>query len=108
MPFDRNNPMPLTPAFHAAHPEHSGKAGALGWPLVPSRTYPGESTLACPDCGSRDVALTVLPGARGTGPGGRWRMSDGGGKDLNECNACGYRATDAGPIALTPSPVGSS
>jgi hypothetical protein len=100
MPFDRSNPVPLSPAFHAAHPDHDGKAGVLGWPLVPSRAYPGESTVACPACGSRDIDLTVLPGAGGTGPGGRWRMGDNGGKDLNRCRACGHRATPDGPLPM--------
>ena len=88
--FDRHNPAPVSPAFNAAHPAHDGKAGANGWPIVPSLTFPGEGALACPACGSRDVILTVRSGAYGTAPGGRWRMGDNGGHELNACATCGH------------------
>lgn len=65
--------------------------GAHRWPLVPSKAFPGELTLACPKCESTDVTLTIAPGAYGTGPCGRWRMGDQGGSDLIICNACGRR-----------------
>lgn len=62
--------------------------GVCGWPLVPSRRFPGETTLACPKCGSLDVTMTIRPGAYGTGPGNSWRIGDQGGHDLNVCNVC--------------------
>ena len=58
--------------------------GAHGWPLVPSVRFPGETTLACPKCGSTDVYLTVA-----YGPGGR--LGDPGATDIIGCNACGHR-----------------
>lgn len=100
MPFDRNNPAPLSPAFDAVYPDHDGAAGALGWPLVPSPTYPGAKALACPSCGRSAVEMSTLPGGHGTGPGGRWRMGDNGGRDYNRCHPCGHRATAAGPLPV--------
>ena len=100
MPFDRTNPAPLSPAFLATYPAHDGASGALGWPLVPSPVYPEETTLACPSCGRCAVEMSTLPGGRGTGPGGRWRMGDGGGRDYNRCLACGHRATAEGPLPV--------
>ncbi len=35
--------------------------GRGGWPLVPSPQFPGESILACPDCGSTRVCLSLAP-----------------------------------------------
>jgi hypothetical protein len=96
--FARTNPAPVSPAFLAAYPDHDGAAGAIGWPLVASPTYPGETTLACPACGSVRVELTTRPGGHGTGPGGRWRMGDPGGAALNRCAACGHRATAEGAL----------
>ena len=89
--------MPITLREDLVHPFEglgnpgAGDTGAGGWPLVPSKTFPGEKTLACPRCGKTNVTMTVAPGAGGTGPGGRWRMGDRGGQELNICNACGLR-----------------
>jgi hypothetical protein len=61
-----------------------------GWPLTPSKRHPGEGALTCPKCGSLDIAETILPGPRGTGPEGCWRMGDPGGIDVAIC-PCGER-----------------
>jgi hypothetical protein len=100
MLFDRTNPAPLSPAFLAVYPAHDGAAGALGWPLVPSPDYPGAKALACPACGRCAVEMSTLPGGTGTGPGGRWRMGDSGGRDYNRCHPCGHRATANGPLPV--------
>lgn len=59
--------------------------GKHGWPLVPSTRFPGETTLACPQCASTDITLT---GAYG--PGGR--LGDPGGHEITRCNACRHQA----------------
>lgn len=55
-----------------------------GWPLVPSKVFPDETTLACPACGSVDVVLSVI-----YGPGGR--LGDPGSLNTITCNTCGKR-----------------
>ncbi len=61
-----------------------------GWPLTPSKRRLGELALTCPSCGSQDITITGMPGAFGTGPGGRWRMGDQGGSDFAVC-PCGAK-----------------
>lgn len=68
------------------------ETGAHGWPLVPSKHFPGEKTLACPECGSTDVMLTTQYGSPGTGPGGRGRLGDPGSKDVAICQNCKHRS----------------
>lgn len=48
----------------ATDDDESGRRrlGIGGWPLVPSATFPGETTLSCPKCGSTAVTLTGSPG----------------------------------------------
>lgn len=66
------------------------KRSAYGqWPLKPSKRWPGENALTCPFCRSQDIVLTTIPGGRGTGPMGRWRMGDSGGTSVAKCNGCG-------------------
>ncbi len=67
----------------------SVKTGAHGWPLVPSTHFPGELTLACPNCGSLEIALSVIYPGRGSGPGGRGRLSDPGALNTIKCQSCG-------------------
>lgn len=71
---------------------YKGPTGLLGWPLVPSKRFPGELTLACPQCLSTNVTMTLAPGGRGTGPGGQWRMGDPS-RDLNRCEDCKFSET---------------
>jgi hypothetical protein len=59
------------------------KPGAGGWPLTPSLRHPGELVLACPQCLSLDVVMTVA-----YGPGGR--LGDPGAHNVNRCKACGF------------------
>jgi hypothetical protein len=63
--------------------------GANGWPLVPSKAFPGEQTLACPRCKSTNVTMTVRYPIRGSGPMGRGRLGDVGTKNVNRCESCG-------------------
>lgn len=79
------------------------------WPLVPSKVHPGELTIQCPFCKSTDIALTVEPGPIGTGPEGRWRMGDPGGRELALCSRCkkkGYLVITTkfslGRVVITP------
>ncbi len=65
-----------------------GLVAAFPWPLAESKVYPGEYALACPKCGSTDIMMTIRPGARGTGPGGRARMDDPGNQGVNACVTC--------------------
>jgi hypothetical protein len=67
------------------------KTGAYGCPLVPSKRFPGELTLACVKCGSTDITMTGCYPVYGTGPCGRGRLGDPGGLDWAECGACGHR-----------------
>lgn len=69
--------------------------GRLGWPLVPSQTFPGERCLACPNCGSRNVTLTAVPPVIGTGPGGTPRMGDPGWREANRCEDCKHRVVES-------------
>jgi hypothetical protein len=59
--------------------------GAHGWPLAPSKHFPGELTLACPQCHSTDIMMTVA-----YGPGGR--LGDPGATDIVACQTCGHRS----------------
>lgn len=77
----------------AAKEPEAKTTGALGWPLVPSKIYPGETTLACPKCGSTNITLSGVAPFRGTGPGGRRRMGDQGWRDVNRCNACKHETS---------------
>lgn len=61
-----------------------------GFLKVPSKTRPGGFDQACPKCKSRKVTMTIQPGGRGSGPGGRWRMGDSGGKEITRCDDCGH------------------
>lgn len=67
----------------------TARTGRGGWPLVPSDRFPGETCLACPRCGSRNVVLSCVYGYPGTGPGGRGRLGDRGGAETNTCQDCG-------------------
>lgn len=57
--------------------------GAHGWPMVPSRAWVGELTLACPKCGSSNFLMTVA-----YGPGGR--LGSPGATDILRCKSCGH------------------
>lgn len=70
------------------------KFGARGLPLTESKSFPGEWCLHCPACNSSDLTLGIAPGPFGTGPGGRWRMGDAGGKEYAHCCNCGRRYFD--------------
>ena len=59
------------------------KTGAHGWPLVPSTKFPGEHTLACPNCGKSNITMSVVYGPRG-------RLGDPGAHDTIKCNDCGH------------------
>lgn len=73
------------PQYKAAKGEiYINKLGAHGWPLVPSKTFPGEDTLSCPDCGRTDIKLSVI-----YGPGGR--LGDPGAVNTITCGVCGKR-----------------
>lgn len=75
------------------------ETGAGGWPLVPSKMWPGEKSIACPKCGSLDVTMGGSYPVRGTGAGGRGRLGDAGGLDTNTCNDCGFSgSTPSKPI----------
>lgn len=65
--------------------------GVAGWPLVPSKRFPGERTLSCPKCKSTDVTLTGHYAARGTGPGGRGRLGDPGATNIIRCESCRHQ-----------------
>jgi hypothetical protein len=67
--------------------------GAHGWPLVPSKAFPGELTLACPKCGGTEILLTGSYGFPGTGPNGRGRLGDRGGLDVIRCETCKHEHT---------------
>lgn len=68
---------------------------AHGWPMtvllhdLNPVTKAGSVMVTCPHCASFDVFMTIAPGGLGTGPGGRWRMGDPGGRDYTGCNNCG-------------------
>lgn len=66
--------------------------GAGGWPLTPSIRFPGELTLACPNCGSKNILMSCRYPVRGSGPLGRGRLGDPGAKETNTCEDCGYYA----------------
>lgn len=63
--------------------------GAGGW--FRTQVTATDNYLTCPDCYSYRVALTIDPGAYGTGPGRSWRMGDPGGRQVAECMGCGRR-----------------
>lgn len=62
-----------------------------GWPLVRHPARPDETTLACGACSSICITLTVEPCARGTGPGGAFRLGDPH-VDVAVCRICGAKA----------------
>lgn len=62
--------------------------GAFGWPLVNSAYFPGEKTLACPQCGSTDIVM-------GCHPGHDRRMGSPGTKDYVLCVKCRKYATES-------------
>lgn len=66
------------------------------WPLSPSRRWKGEDALTCPKCKSQNISLITEPGALGTGPNGRWRMGDQGGRELAKCEDCGEKGYHKG------------
>jgi hypothetical protein len=66
--------------------------GAHGWPLVPSKRFPGEQTLGCPRCMSHDVTMSVQYPVRGSGPMGRGRLGDLGSREYAECQTCGMHS----------------
>ena len=68
------------------------KVSGFGWPMVPSKAFPGELTNGCPTCGSTDVTITGAYAARGTGPCGRGRLGDPGGSSWLLCNGCGAKS----------------
>lgn len=70
--------------------------GAHGWPLAPSMRFPGETTLACPKCGSIDITMGTQYARYGTGRKGQGRLGDPGAVEYACCNACGqsnYKAS---------------
>jgi hypothetical protein len=62
--------------------------GRGGWPLVPSKRWAREMTIACPTCGSTNVRFSCRYPARGTGQGGVGRLGDPGTMETNECLDC--------------------
>jgi hypothetical protein len=79
-----------------------------GWPMVPSELRSGELTIQCRYCRSTNISLTVDPGPLGTGPGGRWRLGDSGGREVARCNSCGKKGElmqskfEMGRLVATP------
>ena len=63
--------------------------GVHGWPLISSLRFPGETCLACPKCGSRNVMMSVHYVFPGTGPCGRGRLGDSGNTEYAQCQYCG-------------------
>jgi predicted RNA-binding Zn-ribbon protein involved in translation (DUF1610 family) len=63
--------------------------GAHGWPLAPSKRFPGETTLSCPACGSVNITLGVEYPRYGTGSKGQGRLGDRGAMDYVKCEECG-------------------
>ena len=58
-----------------------------GWPLVPSERFPDEHTVACGECGSTDLSITVEYGTLG----GTRRLGNPGTRNVAVCQACGAR-----------------
>jgi hypothetical protein len=71
--------------------------GAHNWPLRPSRAFPGEKALSCPNCHSTDVTLSVRYPFHGSGPGGIGRLGDRGTMQTARCNGCGHCAESERP-----------
>lgn len=63
------------------------QTGAGGWPLVPSKRFLGELTLACPDCKSTNVILTCVYGSHPRPA----RLGNPGSLEVNVCQDCGKR-----------------
>ena len=61
--------------------------GALGWPLIMSTRYKGETCLLCPRCESTDIQLGCTPGYDG-------RMFSPGTKDYILCLNCGMKHSE--------------
>lgn len=66
------------------HKVAAGGAGAFGWPLVPSPNFPGETTLACPECGSTNIWFTGSNLGSDVVRGTEWSGI--------ECRDCGTRS----------------
>jgi len=56
--------------------------------LTPSKHFPGELSLECPECFSKNVIMTVEPKGLGTGPGRSFRMGDPCWQ-IDICESCG-------------------
>jgi len=80
-------------ALHARDLIPEASTGAHGWPLLRSKTYPGETTLGCPACLGTNVTMGASYAATGTGLGGCGRMGDPGSREWVRCNDCGRTAT---------------
>lgn len=62
-----------------------------GWPIdTPSKAFPNELTISCPNCRSTDITLTGEPIGRGSGVGGAYRLGDRY-RGVAVCNGCGNR-----------------
>lgn len=73
-----------------------------GWPKVPSLTFPGETTLSCPQCGSTSIEMGA-----DWGPGGR--MGDSGATSYIRCKGCGYITRAAsGPLMASRRTAGEN
>jgi DNA-directed RNA polymerase subunit RPC12/RpoP len=69
------------------------QTGALGWPLVPSKAFPGEQTLACPQCGSTHITLFSVPAGSGSGYHGAHRFGDNY-RSAIRCEQCKHQTID--------------
>lgn len=94
-------------ALHATMAQ-SAWAALYTWDLLPFET-PGrggwpifDGALRCPVCLSADITFAGSYAGVGTGPGGRGRLGDPGGLEINQCGECGETHTWA---AQTPDGV---
>lgn len=74
----------LIPVEETKSNPHTGAFRKGGvWPLTPSTHFKGETSLACPRCGGKDITMRAV-----YGPGGR--LGDPGGGERIDCGTCGF------------------